>query len=118
DAFSTGRAGRASSRKPTSLIASGKCRRRWSDADCLRRKRKRFNLITLIQLHQPVSRSDLAEERCAQLLRALLGGIGDIEEPETGAETVGPLEIVHCGLNKRSHAVSMPSRNHAASASA
>src|SRR5262245_41818539 len=48
-----------------------------------------------LRLHQPVSRSDLPEERCAQLRRALLGGIVDVEESETGAEAVGPLEIVH-----------------------
>ena len=42
-----------------------------------------------------VSRGDLPIERCTQLRRALLGGIIDVEEPETGAEAVGPLEIVH-----------------------
>src|SRR5262249_30294039 len=48
-----------------------------------------------LRLHQPVSRSDLPEERCAQLRRALLVGIVDVEKPETGAEAGGPLEIVH-----------------------
>jgi hypothetical protein len=45
------------------------------------------------ELHQPVSGGDLPVERCAQLRRALLGScIVDVEEPETGAEAVGPLQ--------------------------
>src|SRR5438132_14387988 len=46
-------------------------------------------------LHQLVSHGDLPVERCAQLRRALLGGVVDVEEPETGAESLSPLEIVH-----------------------
>ena len=46
-------------------------------------------------LHQMVSCGGLPVERCAQLRRALLAGIVDVEEPETGAEAIGPLEIIH-----------------------
>jgi hypothetical protein len=46
-------------------------------------------------LSQPIADGNLPIERCTQLRRPLLGGIIDVEEPEAGAETVCPLEIIH-----------------------
>src|SRR5207237_9938861 len=43
-----------------------------------------------LRLRQPVLRGDLPVERCAQLRRALLGGIMHVGEPETGARGLAP----------------------------